>query len=169
MNTVAVLESGMLGMEDPHSLDVRGSSWSLSPSNIWWLEILHMNHCITSVHTMPKINVHYSYKDWSTILKKYPPWINHGGPEMKCTCFYRSCWRKITQNDRSHGMDISRITKVILKNCKKNRKNDQFNLKNWIFKKIQKSSNFYGTRFTQPKYHNPRWKTVTRSLKPKIY
>ena len=40
-------------------------------------------------------------------------------------------------------MDISRITKVILKNCQKNRKNDQFNRKNGIFKKFQKSIFIY--------------------------
>ena len=27
----------------------------------------------------------------------------------------------------------------------------------------------YSTRFSQPKYHDPRWKSVTSSLKPKIY
>ena len=33
-------------------------------------------------------------------------------------------------------MDISRITKVTLKNCPKNRKNDPFNRKKWNFQKI---------------------------------
>ena len=45
------------------------------------------------------------------------PVLDHGGPEMKCTYFHRNCCKKIAQNDRSHAMDISRITKVILKNC----------------------------------------------------
>ena len=39
-------------------------------------------------------------------------------------------------------MDISRLTKVILKMLKKNRKNDPFNGKNGIFKKI-KSLQFF--------------------------
>ena len=51
-------------------------------------------------------------------FEKLPP-LEHGGPEMKRTCFHRNCWKKIAQNDRSHAMDISRITKVILKNCQK--------------------------------------------------
>ena len=33
----------------------------------------------------------------------------------------------------------------------------------------KKSSISNGTRFSQPKYHISRWKTVTGSLKPKIY
>ena len=39
---------------------------------------------------------------------------------MKCTYFHRNCWEKMAQNDRSHAMDISKIIKVILENCKKN-------------------------------------------------
>ena len=35
--------------------------------------------------------------------------------------------------------------------------------------KLPKSSISYGTRFSQPKYNIPRWKTVTGSLKPKTY
>ena len=38
---------------------------------------------------------------------------------MKCTYFHRNCWKKIAQIDSSHAMDISRITKVILKNFQK--------------------------------------------------
>ena len=53
-------------------------------------------------------------------------------------------------------MVISRITKVILKNCQKIGKMTHLTVKNGIFKKFQKSSIFYGTRFTQPKYYNPR-------------
>ena len=55
-------------------------------------------------------------------------------------------------------MDISRITKVILKNCKKKQlKNDPFNHKKMKFqKKIKKSSICNGTRFFQPKYEIPR-------------
>ena len=56
----------------------------------------------------------------------------------------------------SHAMDISRITKVILKNCQKNGKMTPLTVKNGIFKKIQKSSISYGARFSQPKYHIPR-------------
>ena len=41
-------------------------------------------------------------------------------------------------------------------------------VKNGIFKKCQKSSISYGARFSQPKYHIPRSKIVTSSLKPKI-
>ena len=37
------------------------------------------------------------------------------------------------------------------------------------FIKLFKCSIFNGTRFSQPKYHIPRWKTVTSSSKPKIY
>ena len=89
---------------------------------------------------------------------------------MKYAYFHRNCWKKIAYNDRSHAMDISRITKVILKNCPKNWKNDSLSRKNGIFKnKYQKSSFSYGTRFSQPKYHIPRWKIVTGSLKPKNY
>ena len=57
----------------------------------------------------------------------------------------------------------------ILKNCQKIGKMTHLTIKNEIFKKFQKSSIFYGTRLTQPKYLNPRWKTVTRSLKQKNY
>ena len=42
-------------------------------------------------------------------------------------------------------------------------------VKNGIFKMFQKSSIFYGTRFSRPKYHIPRWKTVTGSLKQKKF
>ena len=42
-------------------------------------------------------------------------------------------------------------------------------IKNGIFKKFQKSKFFYGPRFSQPKYHIPRWKNVTGSLKQKKY
>ena len=66
-------------------------------------------------------------------------------------------------------MVISRITKVILKNCQKIGKMTHLTVKNGIFKKFQKYSILYGTRLTQPKYHSPRWKTVTCSLKQKIY
>ena len=64
-------------------------------------------------------------------------------------------------------MDISRITKVILKNCQKFGKMTPLTVENGIFKKCQKSSISYVTRFTQPKYHIPRRKTVTMSLKQK--
>ena len=75
---------------------------------------------------------------------------------MKCTYFHRNCWGKIAQNDMSHAMDISRITKVILKNCLKIGKMTPLAVKNGIFKKFQKSSISYGTRFSRPKYHIPR-------------
>ena len=55
----------------------------------------------------------------------------------------------------SHAMDISRITKVIWKNCPKIEKMAHITVKNGIFKKCQKSSISYGTRFSQPKYHIP--------------
>ena len=42
----------------------------------------------------------------------------------------------------SHAMDISRITKVTLKNCQKNRKNDPFNRKKMEFSKNVKSLHF---------------------------
>ena len=54
---------------------------------------------------------------------------------MKCTYFHRNCWKKMAQNDRSHAMDISRIAKVMLKNCQKIEKNDPFNRKYLIFNK----------------------------------
>ena len=49
-------------------------------------------------------------------------------------------------------------------------------VKNGIFKKCQKYSISYGTRFSQPKYNIPTWKTMTgknrkmsiKSLKMKI-
>ena len=69
----------------------------------------------------------------------------------------------------SHAMDISRITKVILKNCQKIEKMTPLTVKNGILKKCQKSSISYGTRFSQPKYHIPTWKTMTDSLKTKNY
>ena len=53
-------------------------------------------------------------------------------------------------------MVISRITKVILTNCQKIGKMTHLTVKNGIFKKLKKYSIFYGTGFTQPKYHNPR-------------
>ena len=39
-------------------------------------------------------------------------------------------------------MDISRITEVILKNCKKNQKDDQFNHKKFEFPKKMKGLQF---------------------------
>ena len=76
---------------------------------------------------------------------------------MKCTYFHRNCWKKIAENDRSHATDIARITKVILKNCpKKTEKMNHLTVENGFFKKFQKSLIFYGTRFSQPKYHIPR-------------
>ena len=59
--------------------------------------------------------------------------------------------------------------KVILKNCQKIEKITSLTVKNWIFKKRQKSSISYGKMFSQPKYHIPTWKSMTGSLKPKIY
>ena len=64
-------------------------------------------------------------------------------------------------------MDISRITKVILKNCQKIERITPLTVKNGIFKKCEKSSISYGTRFSEPKYHIPTWKTMTSSLKTK--
>jgi len=74
--------------------------------------------------------------------------LDHGGPEIKCTYFRRNCWKKIAQNDGSHAMDISRITKLILKNCKKIEKMTPLTVKNGIFRKSQKSSISYCTRFS---------------------
>ena len=51
----------------------------------------------------------------------------------------------------------------------KSKKMSPLTVKNGIFKKFQKSSISYGTRFSQPKYHIPTWKTMTGSLKTKIY
>ena len=84
--------------------------------------------------------------------------MDHGDPEMKCTYFNRNCWIKIAQNDRSHAMDISRITKPLyIEKLSKNRKNDPLKRKKMNFqKKIQEYSISYGTRFSQPKYHIPR-------------
>ena len=56
-------------------------------------------------------------------------------------------------------MDISRITKVILKNCQKIGKRTHLTVKNGTFKKFQKSLLSYDIRSSQPKYHIPRWKT----------
>ena len=72
-------------------------------------------------------------------------------------------------NDRSHAMDISRITKVKLKNCQKIEKNDPFNLKNGIFKKNNQKSIFSNdNRSSRPKYHIPMWKTYPVALKLKF-
>ena len=78
--------------------------------------------------------------------------------------FHRFSWKKIAENDRSHAMDISRITKAILKNCQTLEK-WPFNCKNNISKKFEKSAISNGTRYSQPKYHNSSRKTVTGSLK----
>ena len=56
--------------------------------------------------------------------------LGPGGPEMKCICFHRNCWKKLAPNDTSHGMDISRITKVVLKNCQKIGKMTSLTVKN---------------------------------------
>ena len=58
-----------------------------------------------------------------------PPWI------MKCTYFHGNCWEK--KNDRLHAMDISRITKVILKNCQKIRKMTHLTVKMEFSKKFK--------------------------------
>ena len=42
-------------------------------------------------------------------------------------------------------------------------------VKNEFKKKEFKSFHFYGTRFSQPKYHIPGLITVTGTLKPKLY
>jgi len=55
----------------------------------------------------------------------------------------------------SHAMDISIINKGIWKNCPKIEKMTPLTVKNGIFKKCQKSSIPYGTRFSQSKYHIP--------------
>ena len=53
--------------------------------------------------------------------------------------------------------DICNILKpIVISELPKNRENDPFNRKNGIFKIFQKSSIFYCTRFSQPKYHIPR-------------
>merc|ERR1711923_168700 len=117
------------------------------------------------------INIHHSpfidpKKNNKNKLKITP--LDHGGPEMKCTYFHRNCWKKFwNQNDRSHAMDISRITKVIMKNCQKIVKMTHLNVKNGILKKGQNSSILYGTRFSKPKYHIPILKTVTSSIETK--
>jgi len=119
---------------------------------------------IIIVHHSPFIGpININRKFW-----KITP-LDHGGPEMKCTNLHRNCWKKIAKNDRSHAMDISRNTKAILKNCQKIGKMTPLSVKNWIFKKCQNCSIPYGTRFSQPKYHIPRWKIVTGSLKTKKY
>ena len=66
-------------------------------------------------------------------------------------------------------MDISRIKKVILKNCQKIGKMTPLTVKNWIFKKNQKSTISYGTRFSQPKYHisfNPKIRFLGQKVCP---
>ena len=66
-------------------------------------------------------------------------------------------------------MDISRITKFILKNCQKIGKMTNLTVKNGIFKMFQKSFFSIGKRSYQPKNHIPKSKTVTGRLKTKIY
>ena len=70
------------------------------------------------LYQYPPLPFYRSYKKLIENLEKLPP-LDHGGPEMKCTYFHRNCCKKIAQNDMSHAMDISRITKVILKYCQK--------------------------------------------------
>ena len=79
------------------------------------------------------INIHHSpFICPIKINRKF--WKDHEGSEIKFTYFHRNCWKKIAQNDRSHAMDISKITKVVMKNCnKKNRKNNPFNRKKKVF------------------------------------
>ena len=91
---------------------------------------------------------HRSYKNWFFF---YNPPLNNGGPEIKCTCFHRNSWKKLPKM-------IGRMASYIEK-LPNNRKNDPLNRKEWNFLKISKSSISYGTRFSQPKYHIPRWKT----------
>ena len=55
-------------------------------------------------------------------------------------------------------MVISRITKVILKNCKKIGKMTHLTVKNGIKKKNLK--NFYFLKIKVPKYHISRWKKL---------
>jgi len=43
------------------------------------------------------------------------------------------------------------------------------NHKNRILKKIWKCSISNSTKFSQPKFHIPKWKPVTGSMKLKIY
>ena len=57
--------------------------------------------------------------------------------------------------------------KLYWKFAQKSEKMTHLAVKNWIFKKNQKSSIIYGTGFSHPKYPLPRWKNVTSSLKQK--
>ena len=67
---------------------------------------------------------------------------------MKCTYSHRNIvGKKTTQNDRSHAMDISRITKVILKNYQKIRKKTHLTVK----MKISKKEKNHVPRIIQPK------------------
>ena len=63
-------------------------------------------------------------------------------------------------------MDISWITKVILKNCQKIGKMSRLTVKNGIFTKFQRFSFFYSTRSSQPKYHIPRLYKEKNRIKP---
>merc|ERR1711923_44455 len=101
-------------------------------------------------------------------MEKLSP-LDQGDPKMTYPYFHHNCWEKIAKNDMLHAMDISRITKVILKKMPKNLKMTPLTVKNGIFKKCQKSSISYGTRFSQPKYHIPTLTTMTGSLKTKNY
>ena len=56
-----------------------------------------------------------------------------------------------------------------IKKLLEKREIDLFGSKKWIFKIVQKFPFSNGKRSSQPKYHNPRWKTVINSLKTKIY
>ena len=49
---------------------------------------------------------------------------------------------------------ISQESPSYIEKMQKNRKKDPFNRKKWNFH-FFKSSIFYGTRFSQPKYHIP--------------
>ena len=70
---------------------------------------------------------------------------------MKCTYFNCNCWKIIDQNDRSHAIDISKITKVVLKK----RKIDPFNRKK-LNKKINNQESLFsnGKRSYQPIFRN---------------
>ena len=96
-----------------------------------------------------------SDKNWPKKCEKLPP-LDHGSPEMTFTYFQHNCWKKEPKMKGHMPMISQESTKLYWNIVKKKiGKITPLIVKNGIFKKCQKSSISYGTRFSQPKYHIP--------------
>merc|ERR1712102_194986 len=67
----------------------------------------------------------------------------------------------------SHAMDISRTTKVILKNCPKNREKDLFSGKEWNFQNFSKVFNFLWYKVISTQISHSYVKNCDRELETK--